>query len=81
MARPNLSDPSEYMEYRRELRAYLRPWRLAGIAVVILAAIWLAFVDIGSRPAWAAFIAGWVFLIAIIVLRTRYHRRRMSEPV
>jgi hypothetical protein len=79
MARPNLSDPAEYMEYRRELRAYLRPWRIAAVAIVILSAIWLGFVDISTRPAWAAFIAGWAFLIVIIVLRTRYHRRRMSE--
>ena len=80
MARPNLSDASAYEEYRRELRAYLRPWRIAVIAIVVLSAIWLGFVDIGSRPAWAGFIAGWAALIVIIVLRTRYHKRRMSEP-
>lgn len=80
MTRPNLSDPAGYQEYRRELRAYLRPWRMGGVAVVVLSGIWLGFVDINSRPAWAGFIAGWAFLIVMIVLRSRYHRRRMSEP-
>ncbi len=80
MAKPNLSDPAELKEYKRELRIYLRPWRLAGLMIVILACYWLIFRDRASTAAWAAMIAGWAMLIAIVVLRTRYHLRRMREP-
>ena len=79
MARPNLSDPAEYKQYRRELRAYLRPWRMAGLFLVIGACFWLIVRDRESPVAWTAMIAGWVVLVAIIVLRTRYHLRRMRE--
>jgi O-antigen/teichoic acid export membrane protein len=81
MARPNLTDPNAVAEYRRELRAYLRIWRIIGLAIVICAALWLAFRDRDSGFAWSAFIGGWLMLACIIVFRTRYHRRRMSEPV
>ena len=80
MTRPNLSDPAAQKEYRRELRAYLRPWRMAGLLLVIGACFWLLFRDRESPVAWAAMIGGWAILIAIIVLRTRYHLRRMREP-
>jgi hypothetical protein len=80
MARPNLSDPEARKAYRRELRAYLRPWRIAGLLVVIGACYWLLFQDRQSPAAWAAMVAGWAVLIAIIVLRTLYHLRRMREP-
>jgi hypothetical protein len=81
MARPNLTDPEALATYRRELRAYLRTWRVIGVAIIIGASLWLAFWNRDSEVAWTAFIAGWIMLVAIIVLRTRYHRRRMSEPI
>ena len=34
MARPDLKDPEPLGHYRRELRAYLRPWRIVGLIVV-----------------------------------------------
>ena len=80
MARPNLSDPTALNEYRRELRAYLRPWKMAGLFLVIGASFWLLFRDRESPAAWAAMLGGWAILIAIVVLRTRYHLRRMREP-
>ena len=80
MTRPNLKDPSERLEYRRELRAYLRPWRMAGLFMVIGAGFWLMVRDPQSAVGWTAMAAGWAILIAIIVLRTRYHLRRMREP-
>ncbi len=80
MTRPDLSDPDERLEYRRELRCYLRPWRMVGLFSVIGAGYWLLFRDPESSSAWAVMIAGWALLIVIIVLRTRYHRRRMSGP-
>ena len=80
MTRPDLSDPDIRLEYRRELRAYLRPWRLAGLFSVIGAGFWLLFRDRDSPRAWAVMIAGWALLIVIILFRSRYHKRRMSEP-
>ena len=80
MTRPDLHDPDERLEYRRELRAYLRPWRMIGLFSVIGAGYWLLFQDRGSSSAWMVMAAGWVILIVNIVLRTRYHKRRMSEP-
>ena len=80
MTRPDLSDPDVRLEYRRELRAYLRPWRMAGLFSVLGAGYWLLFRDPGSSSAWAVMIAGWTLLIVVVVLRTRYHKRRMSEP-
>ena len=80
MTRPDLHDPDERLEYRRELRAYLRPWRMLGLVCVICAGYWLLFQDWDSPRAWTFMIAGWAILIAIMVLRTRYHKRRMSEP-
>jgi len=80
MTRPNLHDPDERLEYRRELRVFLRPWRMLGLFSVIGAGYWLLFRDWGSSRAWTVMGAGLVLLIAIIVLRSRYHKRRMSEP-
>lgn len=80
MTRPDLSDPDEGHEYRRELRAYLRPWRLLGHFCVIGAGFWLLFRDQQSSFAWTVMVAGWLLLTIIIMLRTRYHKRRMSEP-
>ena len=79
MAKPDSNDSEALAEYRRELRAYLRPWRLIGLAIVIAAALWLAFRDRNSALAWVALVGGWAMLAAIIVLRTRYHLRRMRE--
>ena len=86
---PDLSNPAERRAYRRELRAYRRPTRLAGLAIVIagLAMIFWPrisgrWVTVGSLPleqvGWIVVLAGWVVLVTVIVLRTRYHRRRMS---
>lgn len=80
MTRPDLHDPDERLEYRRELRAYLRPWRMLGLFSVIGAGYWLLFQDRGSSRAWMVMTAGWLLLIVIIMLRMRYHKRRMSEP-
>ena len=80
MARPNLSDPAELKQYRRELRAYRRPWRVTGLLMVIGACYWLLFRDQESVAGWTLMATGWVILLTSIVLRTRYHLRRMREP-
>ena len=80
MHRPDLNDPDQRLEYRRELRAYLRPWRMIGLFSVIGASYWILFQNRQSSAAWTVMIVGWALLIAIIVLRTKYHKRRMSDP-
>jgi hypothetical protein len=86
MSPPDLSDDARLAEYRAELRAVGRNPRLAGFALVILGAIavWAAGYAGGAGPAvqWAGYAAlafGWALILAAIVLRTRYHRRRMRE--
>jgi hypothetical protein len=81
MTRPDLNDPDERLEYRREIRAYLWPWRMVGLFSVTSGSYWLLFQDRGSSLAWIVMVAGWALLIATIVLRTQYHKRRMSEPI
>jgi uncharacterized membrane protein HdeD (DUF308 family) len=86
---PDLSNPAERRAYRRELMAYRRLTRLAGLGIVIVGVVMVfwprisgRWVMVGGRPlqelGWIVVVAGWVVLIAVIVLRTRYHRRRMS---
>ncbi len=77
-APPNLSDRGERAAYRRELRRVYRGWRILGLTIVCAGVLWL-FVS-GRRfdvVSIALLAAGWTILIAIIVTRTRYHRRRM----
>jgi hypothetical protein len=79
-APPNLSDPEERATYRRELKRAYRGWRYLGLTIVCAGVLWL-FVrgngfDGGSIVLLAA---GWTILIAIIVMRTRYHQRRMRN--
>jgi hypothetical protein len=81
MTRPDLNDPDERLEYGREIRAYLRPWRMVGLISVTSASYWLLFQHRGSPAAWVVMVAGWALVIAIVVLRTQYHKRRMSEPI
>ncbi|RZJ39889.1 MAG: hypothetical protein EON87_19145 [Brevundimonas sp.] len=72
--------------YRVELRRVAWPIRISGFALVILGALavlaprWISawpnsLVAIG----WGVLVLGWVLFITAIVLRTRYHRRRLAE--
>ena len=80
MARPDLSDPVQLKAYRRELRALARPWRLLGLSIVIAAVVIMFTRGEGfDRLSLALLAVGWAILIAVIVYRTRYHRRRMAE--
>jgi len=89
MARPDLKDPDQLREYRRELRRYARAWRWLGLGIVLGALALLAWPRMGGPwmlgpwPmqywGWAAMALGWAILAAIIVARTRYHKARMAE--
>ena len=78
MTRPNLSDPVERAAYRRELLKVYRGWRWLGLALVVAG---VAAMFIGGRGFDASALVllgiGWAILIAVIIARTRYHRRRM----
>jgi len=86
---PDLSNPAERKAYRRELMGYRRLTRLVGLAIVVVGLVMIfwprisgRWVMVGSLPlqelGWILVVAGWLVLIAVIVMRTRYHRRRMS---
>ena len=90
MPPPDLSDPGQRAAYRNELRAMRGGWRVAGLGLVLAGAALLAWPRMGGpwmlgpwpmqRWGWAALALGWAILIAVIVARTRHHRRRMREP-
>ena len=82
MARPDLKDPEQLRAYRRELGAYARPWRLLGLALIVAGVAVLLIRGEGFDPLSVALIlAGWLVWIPVIVARTRYHKRRMAEPI
>ena len=80
MARPDLTDPAQRASYRRELKAFARPWRMLGLAL-LLAAVMVALVrGQGFDPlSVGLMIAGWAVLVPVIIARSRHHRRRMAE--
>ena len=80
MSRPDLSDPQQRKAYRAELRRVYRGWRWLGLALVV-AGVAAMFVGGGgfNTLSLALLGIGWAILIAVIVLRTRYHQRRMRE--
>ena len=86
MTGPDLSNDEAYRAYRTELRAVGRPPRLIGFGLVVLGAGagWAGVKAGAAGPAiqWAGYAGlaiGWALMLSAIVLRTRYHRRRMRE--
>lgn len=80
MARPDLTDPAQRAAYRRELKAFARPWRLLGLALLLAAVVVALVRGQGFDPlSLALMIAGWAVLVPVIVARSRYHQRRMAE--
>ena len=72
--------------YRAELRRVAWPVRAAGFGLVVLGALgvlaprWIPeWPDSLVAISWFVLAAGWVLFITAIVLRTRYHRRRLAE--
>ena len=80
MTRPDLTDPVQRKAYRRELRAFARPWRLLGLALLVAGVVVVLVRGEGFDPLSVGLvIAGWAVLIPVIVARSRYHQRRMAE--
>jgi len=86
VTRPDLTDDTGIARYRAELRGVGRTQRLAGFGLVVAGAIlvWVAGQAGAAQQAvlyagYAALAGGWALMIYAILLRTRYHRRRMRE--
>lgn len=88
--RPDLDDPAQRQAYRRELVAFKRPLRWLGLSIVMVGMVFIAWpriagwwVMVGPVPlqslGWTMMAIGWLILLGYIVLRTRYHRKRMAE--
>ncbi len=81
MNRPDFDDPDQRRAYRRELKAVARPWRWLGIALLLGGVGVVPVRGRGFDPLSLALVAaGWAVIIAVIVARSRHHRRRMAEP-
>lgn len=79
-ASPDLTDPIQRAAYRRELRAFARPWRWLGIALILGGAVVVLVRGRGFDPLSLTMVAaGWVVFIGVIVARTRYHKSRMGR--
>lgn len=80
MTRPDLNDPGQRAAHRRELQQLYRPWRWLGLGILVLAvAIMLVGGKGFDRLSLSLLAVGWAILIAVIIRRTRYHRRRMRD--
>jgi preprotein translocase subunit SecE len=79
MTRPDLSNPAQRRAYRAELRRVYWPWRLASLALLIIA-MFGSMLDPSRDKLWGTLlIVGAVLVIGVIIARTRYHQRRMRE--
>ena len=75
----DLKNPEERADYRGELIRLYRGWRWLGLAIVCAGVAWVLLRGEGwDAVGIAAEVVGWTILIAIIVMRTRYHKRRMQ---
>lgn len=86
MTRPDFNDENAVRAYRNELRAVGRRERLIGFALVLAGALAILMVEragaAGPAVQWIGYgllALGWALMLAAIVQRTRYHRRRMRE--
>lgn len=86
MTRPDLNTDG-VAAYRRELKQVGRPLRFAGLALIVAAALlilsvregWIGGGELTTNVGYGMLALGWASFIAATFIRTRYHRRRMSE--
>ena len=80
MTRPDLKDAEQRRAYRAELRRVYRVWRWLGLATVSAGVATMFAGGEGFNALSLVLLGvGWAILIAVIVLRARYHQRRMRE--
>ena len=88
MGRPDLSTPEGRAAYQAELRTVAVPWRVGGVAMILVAAILVVSakgqnMDMHSPLMIAGFAVlalGWILAFVGVFLRARYHARRLKEP-
>ncbi len=87
MSLPDLNTEEGRAAYRKELRGVALPIRLAGFllivaggAVALMVRFGVLGLDNSVMPVcYAALGFGWALFLAAIVIRTRYHKRRLAE--
>lgn len=87
MARPDLETDAGKAAYRAELRRVGWKPRMAGLAVIVVAAALVMFAREGRfgltenavTVAYGLLAIGWVMVIYAVFQRTRHHKRRMAE--
>jgi hypothetical protein len=87
MSLPDLDTDEGRAAYRREVLAVGRPYRMAGLALVVLSACYVAATRYAGLPtneiltlvAFGGLALGWVLFLAGRYLRTRHHKRRLAE--
>ena len=84
--KPDLSDPAERLAYRRELRSLYPVRRRVAVGLLVIGGVGLVLTRLlwkGSglleQLSWLAIGAGAAACVFVIILRTRYHRRRMAQ--
>jgi len=88
MSRPDLTNPEGRAAYQAELRTVAVPWRVGGIATIMVAAVVLVSAkgqNLGLHSplmiaGFAILALGWILAFVGIFLRARYHARRLKEP-
>jgi hypothetical protein len=79
VTRPDLSDPDQRLQYRRELRRVYWPWRYGALALLVIALVG-SLIDPNHERVWTAIlIVGAIMTFGVIIARTRYHRHRMRD--
>ena len=87
MSLPDLSTDEGRAAYRAELMSVGRPYRLAGLGLVVLGAAYIIATRYGglaenetfSVIAFGLLAAGWASFLFGRHLRTRHHKRRLAE--
>ena len=84
--KPDLSDPEQRLAYRRELRSLYPVGRRLAVGLLVLGGVGLVLTRVlANSPvlleqlSWLAIGAGAAACVFFIILRTRYHRRRMAQ--
>jgi len=79
MTRPDLSDPDQRLNYRRELRRLYWPWRYGALALLVISLVG-SWNDPGHDRLWTVLlVVGAALTSGVIIARSLYHRKRMRE--
>ena len=87
MSVPDLNSEDGRASYRKELRQVALPLRLGGLSAIVIGAVvtsaaargWLGVPPSAALFGYALLALGWALVLAAIFMRTRHHRRRLSE--